>query len=278
MTEIVRMDAATGGAGPFVGGYPWRIVLHTTEIRSDPREWVGSFRYPSHEVWDYERDLVVRLLDLDEAGKALYNAPGGVETNRIPCIQVEINGYSAEVPQWSEDKVRWIGRQVARLVAELQRAGVSINLDPAYQPGAWQIAMSAASDAPQRMSMTQWNSFNGIACHALVPENDHWDTGALDLRAVARYAQEALAEATPPEQGGSVVQPEQEESEMGKLFRVDGQSAVWYVAGCQRAWVQSADDLTMLRNMGLAPTSEPVVLANEIGLRTFDIVGPEPPA
>src|SRR5215216_1511852 len=111
------MRAATGGAGPYVDS-SWRIVLHTTEIASRPSLWIPNFQYPSHVVCSYEHGEIFQLIGFNEAGKALYHAPGGVETNRMGAIQIEINGRADEAGSWSQEKLKWIGEKVLKPICD----------------------------------------------------------------------------------------------------------------------------------------------------------------
>lgn len=269
MTRYVDIQAARGDAGPFEQGYPMRIVLHTTETgdsrsptgTADPERWIPGWIYPSHQVWDFERDTVYRVLPLDRAGKALYNAPGGVSTNTLPCIQIEINGFAGEAAGWSQDKKRWLADRLSELVEQIKQLGYTLVLDPSYQVEAGAIPGSAKETAPQRMSFSDWNKYNGLCGHRHVPENDHWDAGGLDLRELA-----ALMGSKPEE-------PKQEEDDMkGKLFRVKDDNKVWFCCGAHRRHVPTPNDLTMLGHMGVVDSTEPTVLNDEIGLRVFKIV------
>lgn len=191
------LAAATGAAGSYAPDASWRIVLHTTQIRNDPRNWVGGWRSPSHVVADYERQVIVQCVDLALAAKSLWNEPGGVETNRQRCVQVEINGFAEEAAGWSQDKLRWLGREViAPIVRWIRSQGGNIDLTDIPEPGA--IGGSAYVFAPQRMTYSRWATFNGICGHRHVPENDHWDGGGLDMRAIALYAAEALGTSVIP--------------------------------------------------------------------------------
>lgn len=271
MTRYVDIDAARGDAGPFEDGYPFRIVMHTTETlddndptgTADPERWIPGWIYPSNWVIDYERDTVYRILSLDRAGKALYNAPGGVSTNTLPCVQVEINGSANGVGGWPVAKRKWIAARLAEIVTEVRKLGYDINLDPAYQVPAGAIAMSATETAPQRMTFGQWNAYHGLCGHRHVPENDHWDAGALDLQELAGFVQEILSPTPIPPIAID------EDDMPAKLYRVDGDNKVWAVKFPDKIWVQNQDDLWAWRQEGLVSNDEPTVLATDVVLRNL---------
>lgn len=218
-----RLDAAKGSAGSYVSG-PYRIVLHTTETTSDPHNWVPGWLYPSHIVADPDRKVIVQCIALDEAAKALWNEPGGVQTNLDSAVQIEINGKAAEAAAWPDEWLEWLGREVLAPVARwCAGQGSPIDLADVVEPGA--IPNSARMDAPQRMPFDRWDSFAGVCGHRHVPENDHWDGGGLDMRRVASYAIAAL--------GGVPASPTHptEEDDVARQFKDISTGTVWMVSG-----------------------------------------------
>lgn len=190
------LPAGSGAAGSYVDA-PWRVMFHTTETTADPRSWVPGWISPSHIVADYERDLVIECIALDQAAKALWNEPGGVETNRQRCIQVELNGRADDAGSWPDAKLRWIATAVLVPIVKWIRAqGGDIDLTDVPEPGPH--ANSARVDAPQRMAFPRWNTFNGVCGHRHAPENDHYDADQLDMRAIATYAAAELGTPTHP--------------------------------------------------------------------------------
>lgn len=186
------LAAATGGAGGYVDS-SWRIVLHTTETNSKPSLWIPNFKYPSHVVCSYEHNEVFQLVGFNEAGKALYKAPGGVETNRMGAIQIEINGYADEAGNWSQEKLKWLGEEVLKPICDwIDENGGGFDCYNIPAPGAH--GGSASEDAPQRMSYSEWTNFNGICGHRHVPDNDHYDPDQLNVPAIVDYANSVESE------------------------------------------------------------------------------------
>lgn len=263
------LAAATGGAGGYYDS-PWRIVVHTTETKSNPYNWVGGWRSPSHVVCDYENGVIVQCVSLDQAAKSLYNAAGGVETNRLRCIQVEINGRAEEAGNWPDAKLRWLATQVfAPIVAWIRSTGGDINLDPAAVPLPGAIPNSARADAPQRMSWAQWNSHNSLVGHRHVPENDHWDAGLLDMRRLAVYITDAL--------NGTVSNPDQPigARDMSALLKVDANGTLVATDGVFRkvkqSWpgVQAEINLGVYSKVDINGDPYPQILTETVDLDAF---------
>jgi len=113
----------------------------------------------------------------------------------MPCIQIEVNGFSETIGTLSADDLRWLGREtLAPVIRWIRAAGGDIDLTDTPEPGI--IANSSREDAPQRFTQQRWATFNGNCGHRHVPENgDRWDPGLLNLKAVVGYAAEALLDA-----------------------------------------------------------------------------------
>ena len=188
-----KLDAARGDAGFFDYEHPWRIVLHTTEVTRRIREWVPNWLFPSQVVCDplpSQRDII-QCLRLDRAGKSLVNASGGVNTNTINCIQVEINGISASAEHWDDEWLTWIGAEViAPIIRWIRAVGGDIDLSQVTKVGP--VPTNPTQNKAQRMSFNEWNNFNGICAHVDVPENDHLDTKLLNRDRIVSAAKLAL--------------------------------------------------------------------------------------
>lgn len=143
-------------------------ILHTTE--SDP----GTFRgvanffdrnpdYQPHVLYDPSTRENLQFLAANEPAKALYNAPGGVETNRRPggVFQVEIVGRAADVGHYDSE---WY----AALQAFLVQWSTLLGIPYIFYQG-------------PRLTFQEWNGpLQGWFGHCHVPENNHSDPGTLD--------------------------------------------------------------------------------------------------
>ena len=186
------------------------VVLHTTEGRTLP-DYGGGAVAPNLTAVP---DLAARKLkwyqhfDIDISSRALVNLRGGVETNTLNVVQVELVGtcdpdtharwgsaahiYWPQAPDWAlegvADFLRWMHEE----------HGVPLS-GPAKWPA---YPTSYANGGHQRMSFAQWNDFTGVCGHMHVPENVHGDPGAIDFARLIQLAK--TDEPTPP-----VTQPAQ---------------------------------------------------------------------
>ena len=164
-------------AGSFVAG-PYRGLLHTTEgstYAGARSAYAASGNMPHFTIgaegcWQH--------CQLDHASRALVNAPGGVETNRLSCIQIEVIGFATN-PDWPDslfDAVR------ALMVWVEQQTGIQPH-SPTFE--AYPASYGYLNGV--RMLPTEWAAFNGWCGHQHAPENDHGDPGAIHIdRLLAR--------------------------------------------------------------------------------------------
>lgn len=178
---VKRLEAAQKKPGVWMPGVPrdpassigpWTVgekagCLHTTEgstfagadaalksARSQPHFLVG----PGGEIKQYR--------PIGDAATTLRNAPGGVETNRKRLVQIEVVGFASK-PDWPEAQKQ----AVARVMAFCARHGVPL------------VSNVRFTDARgvRRLNGQQWLDARGWLGHQHVPENDHWDPGAVDI-------------------------------------------------------------------------------------------------
>ena len=154
-------------AGAFTGG-GWKLCWHTTESSWNSVDAMcdvlRSKRAAPHFVIGgrpgVEHPVVVQLLPLDRAGRALANdSSDGFQTNRANVIQVEICGRTSEIPGWPD----LMYKRLANLT-ELVMHRVD-------------IPNSAPRDFsnPVRMSDSEWVAAKGYVGHCHAPDNDHVD-------------------------------------------------------------------------------------------------------
>lgn len=174
-------DSGTDGGGAFVAGYSWRQEVHTTE--GGPNYSPSSASFFGNQYWPHATigrvNGVARItqhLPIDRAARASENDSGGVETNKAYNVQVEVCWWASkakdlpeDIRACLEDWLRWVASQT----------GSKLTGPTFYGPDCgWTLA---SETAPQRMTFAQWTSFNGVCGHQHVPENVHWDPGALNL-------------------------------------------------------------------------------------------------
>jgi hypothetical protein len=180
------------------------VVLHTTEGGSWPT-YSGGANAPHLTAMPDKRarKLVWRQhFPVTMSSRALRNEPGGVETNTLNCIQVELvgscdpkhrDGYGAlywpDAPEWA----------LRGLAAFLHWAHMEwdVRLDA---PVLWLPYPESYGNTRARFTGVQWRDFYGVCGHQHVPENLHGDPGNLDVHRVLEYARElgAPPPAEPP--------------------------------------------------------------------------------
>ena len=159
---------------------PRKGVLHTTEGSFESALDVFRQHYAPTFMVGRDRAGKVRILQflpLGEMAAALENHYGGVETNREVLVQIEIADYSRKTPWLPSPEVTVA---LASLMLALRDVG--------------QIPLR---HTPVLRDPKLWVAVAGWLGHADVPENAHWDPGALrwdDLFAVIRQL-----DVSPPE-------------------------------------------------------------------------------
>lgn len=187
-------------------------VIHTTEGTSLP--WYdGGAKAPNYTATpDFGRKRLIWTQHYPDtmSSRALRNESGGVETNTLNCIQIELVGtcdpgtsskwtaagrnhiFWAAAPQWALD-------EVAEFVA-LKNRERGIRIEGPEQIGkSWAgYPASYGKGASQRFSFTQWKAFYGWCGHQHVPENDHGDPGRLNWAYIETKAKSLVAGTQPP--------------------------------------------------------------------------------
>jgi hypothetical protein len=161
-------------AGSYTGG-PFKGVLHTTEGTSGPgalAAFTANNSWP-HFMVDYA-GKVWQFFDTNVAARALMNLAGGVQTNTDSAIQIEVVGFASQPnnhPQVQMDALRALMRWIEG----------ATGVKPV---GPGRAFATAYGQNNLRFTNAQWDSFNGWCGHCHVPENDHWDPGAINLDAL----------------------------------------------------------------------------------------------
>lgn len=206
------------GNGQSGGSYtsgPWKVVLHTTETSGLPGYENGA--YAPHLTYSPLTRAFYQHTSFLTAARALKNEAGGVQTNRDSALQLEIICYSNKYIADTYNRL-WVGDLSDENLADIREFlewahewfGVKLEW-----PGKRALSYSEANAPGFRMSGAEWDSFNGVCAHQHLPENVHWDTGALDwskliLEDILTPEQEAriiaAIEATPVKVWGVKVQ------------------------------------------------------------------------
>lgn len=176
------------------------VVLHTTEGTSWPG-YSGGAVAPNYTA---QPDMHAKCLRWrqhypdERSARALENDRGGVETNTLNVVQVELVGtcnpqhrhrwgnlragvdyiYWPDAPEWALLDLAHF------LVDQHQRHGTKLVTPKPFKayPGSYGTRNGV------RMSQRQWLNFYGICGHQHVPENVHGDPGDLPMDAVLQHA------------------------------------------------------------------------------------------
>lgn len=155
---------SNNNAGKFTGG-GWKWVLHTTDggtvdsnvnllvNRNTPQLLFGKEEGRKHFT-------VVQFLPFNLAGKTLQNdTSDGYQTNRANAIQMEMVGFTHEIPEWSDLTYK----ALANLFTLIQH-----RVD---------IPTKAPKDFSVQSKFTdkEWVEAEGVVGHMHAPDNTHID-------------------------------------------------------------------------------------------------------
>ncbi len=170
--------APAGTAGGSYVGVPWKLVIHTIEAPAETLYSYNPSSYYGHSAWPHatiDSAGIHQHLPIDVAARALYNAAGGVETNNANAIQCEVMGQAAHIDELPDETwhnlVEWLSWCAIQTRTPVHFADF--------------VAGGYGENAAQRFGPQEWLDFAGICGHQHVPENDHWDPGALDTTKLA---------------------------------------------------------------------------------------------
>jgi hypothetical protein len=157
--------------GGFAGG-GWKLIWHTTESPSGHgTSGVVSVLQAKgaevHVVIDPATGKTTQLIPFDNFGKGLMHPAGTPETNRARCIQVEICGYARSSPDWPESYYKHLA-SLATLIEH--RIPIPRRVGRSF------------SATPNRLTPQGFVRAAGHFGHEHVPNNDHWDPGAMRAR------------------------------------------------------------------------------------------------
>lgn len=240
------------------------ILLHTCESESSAKQnaaYLLSTGNAPHIVFDprFPIDEQIRLIPFDQRAKALANLPGGVETNNresdgdasVDVIQVELVGYASRVAGYDDAWYRNLRIFLLNLCAE---TGVEFTFPKRF-------AQDYGDARRVRLSGDEWLATRGILGHCHVPENDHWDPGALDL---ARLA--------PP----APIVPIPEDPDMLRLLVVDDPAGAQLMfTGDTVAWIANGNAAAMIERASVKTVRCTVAEVQGL-LKSIPAVGPSP--
>jgi hypothetical protein len=161
-------------------------VMHTIEGSLGSGLSVFQHHFAPHFALDGRR--IVQMIPLGMIGCACENRPGGVETNHVARAQVEVAGKSQQSP-WLPDAPTTAA--LADLMATLdQVAEIPLKRPFADKmpPTPWAVVSFS------RRKAGKWGKTAGWFGHVEVPENAHWDPGALQWSKLLTRARKIAGE------------------------------------------------------------------------------------
>lgn len=182
------------------------VVWHSTEGTSLPGYGGGSQAPNFTAVPDFGAKKLrwYQHFDFDVSSRALMNRAGGVETNTLNAVQVEIVGTCdptahrrwSRVPHlYTPELPDWVIRDLAAFAAwAKQKHGVPLSSAVSFRP-----YPASYGSTLTRMSGAKWEDFKGHCGHQHVPENDHGDPGAFPMTKILNAALVLVNGSTTPE-------------------------------------------------------------------------------
>jgi N-acetylmuramoyl-L-alanine amidase len=158
----------SGPVGPYVSG-PLRIVHHTTEGASAQGAFDAFEKNRSDPHFTVDSQTIYQHIDTSLAARALRNAAGGVETNKLSAVQIEAVGFAHK-----RKSVETL-RQVARLCRWIE----ATHHVPLVWPNGLPKPATPGGQDPggHNRNAENWRLKGGHYGHCHVPENTHWDPG-----------------------------------------------------------------------------------------------------
>jgi len=188
--DVARRPATVYGPLPTHGRNKIAVVLHTTETRGVPSFNEGDTApHYSYEV-ESRRWIMWAEPSAGYVGTMRGHTTGG--HSNCKAIQVEVIGYTSKSAATKAGRLDlWVGNWPDTAYDDLaaffqwtmQKYGVEYRVTPTPD-GGWKSGETSGL----RMSPTEWDAFSGLTCHGAVPNNDHWDTGELDLERIHALA------------------------------------------------------------------------------------------
>jgi hypothetical protein len=182
-------------------------VVHTTEGTSLP-SYGGGASAPTFTLVPNVKGRTVAVyqhFDVDRSARALVNKSGGVETNTLNCVQVELVGTCDPRTHtaWTEDErahiywpkaPQWALMEFARLVRWLAD-GHGVKLASTVTWKAYPSSYGTSNGV--RLTGAQWLDYYGWLGHQHVPENLHGDPGDFPMGVVIDLARRKAWEPEP---------------------------------------------------------------------------------
>lgn len=237
-------------AGTFVAGYTKKGILHTTEGSTA----AGAIQaYKNANSWPHftVHFTVYQHIAIDKAARALKNLSGGVETNRGGAIQIEVVGFASEAGAWPAGQVAALKKLMRWIEAE---TGIKPH-GPVFGSNA-----QYGLNNPLEFTNAYWKTFDGWCGHQHVPENKHWDPGAINIATL-------LPSPAPPDTGIVIIKTEEVDMTVTYVnvsIPTDGAGNGWKTVPYQ------IDKIVSFLPQGIRPGVDGAYETNEVGFAQED--------
>lgn len=180
------------------------LVLHSTETGTWPG-YSGGKTAPHLTVKpDLTRKVLVwrQHFPVSMSARALRNESGGVETNTLNAVQVELVGTCSLVYRkrygyfYWPDAPDWALQQLADFTVWLHAEWPEFPIKNAAPRGWLAYPSSYGNNNRQRLTMAEWRNAYGIVGHQHVPENSHGDPGDFKITRLIQFAKPNLPNPT----------------------------------------------------------------------------------
>ncbi|WP_326808187.1 LysM peptidoglycan-binding domain-containing protein [Streptomyces sp. NBC_01775] len=184
-------------------------VIHTTEGMTVPG-YSGGRDAPNFTALPDIKNKRLRWyqhFDVDRSSRALVNLGGGVETNTLNALQVELVGTCDErhAKTWGGKKAGtdylfwpdapdWALAEMGKFVRWCHdHHGIKMQSTVTWKPYKKGQAGGSYGANGVRLSGKQWQGYYGWLGHQHVPENSHGDPGDIDMARVLAHARGTTA-------------------------------------------------------------------------------------
>lgn len=190
------------------------VCLHTTESIDWPG-YDGGATAPNLTAKPNLRGCrldVRQHFPLDMSSRALRNLTGGVETNTLNVIQIELVGTCDPKHRrsWNgsgdfvagrdyifwPDAPEWLLKELGRTLADVADECPNLPLKDAAPRGWLPYPSSFGNNHGQRLTFAEWRHAVGVLGHQHVAENSHGDPGNIAIGDILAYARAAQDPAT----------------------------------------------------------------------------------
>lgn len=197
----------------FSGRYPGSkmkpnvIVVHSTEGMTWPGYNSGATA-PTFTVKPNFRQQTIEVrqhFPADTSARALENRPGGVQTNTLNAIQIELIGTCdpATHKRWGQaqhiympEAPDWYLKALTDLFNWIHDTYNAVPLKDAA-PRGWKAYPSSYGNSKARLTGKEWENAYGILGHQHVPENSHGDPGNFPIGRLLHFLGQKPEPTTP---------------------------------------------------------------------------------